>query len=75
MSSESEIKNEGDCPSCGPEVGLRQWKDIMIPVPQTPMVRISEQDMDFDKLDEFLDSANSGDRRSKICSQKDERRC
>ena len=38
MSSESEIKNEGDCPSCGPEVGLRQWKYIMIPVPQTPMV-------------------------------------
>lgn len=70
MSSESEIKNEGDCPSCGPEVGLRQWKYIMIPVPQTPMVRISEQDMDFDKLEELVDSANSGDEEAKSALKK-----
>ena len=34
MSSESEIKNEDDCPSCGPDGGLRVWKYMMIPVPQ-----------------------------------------
>ena len=33
MSNESEVENEDDCPSCGPGVGFRQWKYIMIPVP------------------------------------------
>jgi len=45
MSNESENKeNEDDCPSCGPGVGFRTWKYMMIPVPQTMATVITEED-------------------------------
>ena len=60
-----EAKHETDCPSCGPNVGFRQWRYIMLPVRQTQAVMISEKDMDLNKLNELVDAANSGDEKAK----------
>jgi len=71
MSNESESKaNDDDCPSCGPGVGFRVWKYMMIPVPQTVATVISERDMDLDNLTEIVDAANSGNEEAKSILKK-----